>query len=191
MEQELIKQNDKLLSLISLYEYKGQKELHHLIHRANLIYRYDFNNLIPVDRITHDRIHFQNGGNIDFLASLPLEKQLWIQQHKNDSFKSYLFNNRLTAVEFLQQKQKELMARVPDIYEQYLLNRQLNGLATFSTKLREQRELDRLKSFQEEKRVKLREIKPKRKKLQLAKELRHKAYEISKTYKLNLLLQTN
>ena len=133
-KKALIKELDGYLTELAKYEYKGKKEYHHLIERSNILYRYDFNNLYPIDRVSHTNITAKSGYKQEFIYDLPMSTRLWVEQHKNDSFKDYLLKHCLTEIEFLEQKKVELLARMPNSFDLYNRNRELNGLATFQEK---------------------------------------------------------
>ncbi len=167
---------------------------HHIIHRANKLFRWDLDNIVFLTEYEHRLVHAVAGYEDDILT---LEQKIYKEKNNNRSFKQYLLLAGITEQDFLEAKYKQLTTLYPiNKYELFLKNKEINGIATYSKKLKEKKELDRLKYFAEkDRKVKLRELKPKRKILQLAKDYNHnlylKAKEKIRDYKNNLKLKTN
>jgi len=159
---------------------------HHIVRRHNKLFRWDLENIMFVTLQEHQLIHTISGYEDD---NLSLQQKIFKELNNNLNIKDYLIKNCTTEEEFLQNKYEELIKLLPNKYEQYLLNREINGIATFHTKMKEQKELDKLNT------IKLRNLKTKtrrhKKILELKSSLRKKAYKRLKEWKNNKKLDLN
>ena len=81
--------------------------IHHIIGRANLLLRYDLNNLIPICDDCHRLVH--DKGIEMFIPPL---RMYYLNTMKNIQFQDYLLSHNLTREEFFKQKETELKERI-------------------------------------------------------------------------------
>ena len=74
--------------------------IHHIIGRSNKLFRYDIINLLPVCDKCHRLIHDKG---LDAFVYVPLEVEVYLKEHKNDSYKNYLLENGMTEDDFLEE----------------------------------------------------------------------------------------
>lgn len=87
-------------------------EIHHIIHRDNLLLRYDLNNLLPLCSDCHRLVH-DKGAEL----YISVWKMEYLNALKNVQLKDYLLKHGLTKKEFFKLKEIELRR---EINEQYI-----------------------------------------------------------------------
>ena len=87
-------------------------EIHHIIHRDNMILRYDLKNLIPLCSECHHNLHDRN-----IEIYIPVFRMEYLNTLKNTQFQDYLLQRNLTKKEFFKLKEFELRR---EINEQYI-----------------------------------------------------------------------
>ena len=85
--------------------------VHHILPRANMLLRYDLNNLIPLCAKCHAAIHdkglYHRG--MDFIDD---ERKAYLQRMKNVIFKDYLIQNGITESEFYENQKRLLLEAI-------------------------------------------------------------------------------
>jgi hypothetical protein len=88
---------------------KPSENIHHIIPRANMLLRYDLENLLPVCCDCHQALH---NSTIDISLYIGLSRYAYLSEMSKVNFKDYLFQNNLTKEEFFKQKEKELRGAI-------------------------------------------------------------------------------
>lgn len=85
--------------------------VHHIIPRANILLRYDVQNLIPLCAKCHSEIHDHGAYNrgFDFIDKDRVE---YLQKMKNVVFKDYLLLRNITQEDFFDIKEKEIIQHI-------------------------------------------------------------------------------
>ena len=94
---------------------RPSSEIHHIVHRNNLLLRFDLNNLIPLCHDCHSLVHLKN-----LELYLPPARWLYLEQMKQIQFQDYLIAHNLTREEFFKQKEKELKEQLNERHIQRL-----------------------------------------------------------------------
>lgn len=79
------------------------EHVHHIIPRANILLRWDINNLIPLCFGCHRMIHDRK----QKLVLSPTRRE-YLERMKNVEFKDYLLANSLTREDFFEEKYNQL-----------------------------------------------------------------------------------
>lgn len=84
---------------------RAASSIHHIVPRANLLLRYDLNNLVSICDDCHRLIHDKG---FDLANYISPTRWLYLEQMKNIQLQDYLLAHNLTREEFFKLKEKEL-----------------------------------------------------------------------------------
>lgn len=88
---------------------KPAENMHHIIPRANILLRWDLDNLLPVCYNCHQALH---NAPHDIRLYIGLVRQAYLDEMKNIKFQDYLRVHNLTREEFYKLKEFELKGAI-------------------------------------------------------------------------------
>lgn len=107
---EWMEKLDKVYPLLRKYKRchfcgRPATEIHHIRGRANLLLRYDLQNLLPLCNGCHSLVHLKK---INLDLYIPMFRMDYLNKMQRIQFQDYLLSHDMTREDFFKLKLKEL-----------------------------------------------------------------------------------